>query len=477
MTRAAGLALAVALGLSAPTGALYAQPAADAGATDSEEVTGRSDRELEELVGRLTDGTTAQRRAAADEIIASIEPEDVAAVRRRLLARWRFETMPLRIQVIRAIRAVTGGRPNAPYDLLAVTLAAPRTPDLDRYVERIVLARGLARVPTVEGGRALLALAASYDGVLRHEVGRLVRNQVKDYILPAIIEFRAPSPPMRIFLRQLREGIHRVTPGETVQLRDNALLAEVLRAYGSTREPDAMQVVVSFVNNERAQVRDAARQSAEAYGSLARNAMRDAFEVYEGHDPPAEWGWERVARELYAASDRRREAEVNRRLDQGLADARAGRHDQALAHFRFVLARMPTFARRGEMIEHLITHARVLEQRDAAQAQAIWRLALWVNPEGPRAREIRGAILFLDAERALGRGVGDPELYRAVLRVDPTHARARAQIESVSHEELIRGRERRKRLGALGILALALTLLYAMTRRVARKKPRASAAR
>lgn len=474
MSRLAGVALVSSLACFAQ-GALAQNPPAAQPA--GEERTGRSDSELDALLGRLTDGTAAQRRAAADEIIASIEPEDVPAVRARLLGRWRFEPLPLRIQVIRAIRAATNNRPNAPYDLLAVTLAAPRTPELDQYIERIVLARGIAREPTAEAGRALLALAAAYDGVLRPEVGRLVRNQVKDYALPAIIEFRAPSAAMRIFLRQLREALHRVTPGETVQLRDNALLAEVLRAYGSTRQSDAMQVVVSFVNNERAQVRDAARQSAEAYGALARNAMRDAYEVYEGHDPPAEWGWERVARELYAASDRRREAEVNRRLDQGLADARAGRHDEALAHFRFVLARMPAFARRGEMIEHLITHARVLEQRDAARAQAMWRLALWVNPDGPRAREIRGAILFIEAERALGRGVGDPELYRAVLRVDPNNARARAQIERVSHEELARGRQRRRRLGALGILLLALGMIYAMTKIVARKRPRRAVAK
>ncbi len=462
---------AAALTLSLLGASAHAQPPPPAAPT-GEEGTGRSARELDALLGRLTDGTPARRRAAADEIIASIERDDVPAVRERLLARWRFEPLQMRIQVIRAIRAATGNRPNATYDLLAVTLAAPRTPDLDRYIERIVLARGLAREPSVEGGRALLALAANYDGVLRQEVGRLVRDQVKEYILPAVIGFRAPSAPMRIFLRQVRESIRRVTPGETVQLRDNALLAEVLRAYGDTRQPDAMQVVVSFVNNERAQVRDAARQSTNAYGSLARNALRDAYEVYEGHDPPAEWGWERVARELYAANDRRREAEVTRRLEQGLAAARGGRHDEALGHFRFVLARMPTFARRTEMIDALITHARLLEQRDAARAQSVWRLALWVDPEGPRSREIRGAILFIEAERALGRGVGDPELYRAVLRVDPNNARARAQIESVSHEEFVRARQRRKRIAAAGILALALGVLYAMTRHLARRPRR-----
>ena len=458
-----GLILALALG----AGAANAQPAPAAPSED--ESVGRSAREIDAMLGRLTDGSPAQRRAAADEVIASIERDDVPAVRQRLLAPWRFDPMQLRLKVIRAIRVATGGRENAPYDLLTVMLAAPRAPDTDRYVERIVLARGLARIPSADAGRALIALAAAYDGVLRQEVGRLVRAQVKDYALPAIIELRAPSEAMRIFIRQTREAIRRVTPGDTVQQRDNALLAEILRAYGSVRQADAMRVVVSFVNNERAQVRDAARQATAAYGALALNALRDAYEMYEGQDPPAAWGWERVARELYEANDRRREAEVARRMDQGLAASRAGNHEEALGHFRFVLARMPSFARRTEMVDALIAHARALESRDAARAVEVWRLALWVHPDGPHAREIRGAILFIEAERALQRGVGDPELYRAVLRVDPTNARARAQLESVSQEEVAKARTRRKRLGVAALFAVAMGVLYGMLKKPARR--------
>lgn len=460
-----GLSAALCLALCAGTAS--AQPAP---ATESEESVGRSAREVDALLGRLTDGSAAQRRAAADEVIASIERDDVPAVRQRLLAPWRFDPMQLRLKVIRAIRAATGGRENAPYDLLAVMLAAPRAPDVDRYVERIALARGLARIPSADAGRALIALAGAYDGVLRQEVGRLVRAQVKDYALPAIIELRAPSENMRIFIRQTREAIRRVTPGDTVQQRDNALLAEILRAYGSTRQPDAMKVVVSFVNNERAQVRDAARQATASYGALALNALRDAYEMYEGQDAPAAWNWERLARELYQANDRRREAEVTRRLEQGLAASRAGNHEEALGHYRYVLARMPSFARRTEMVEPLIAHARALESSDAVRAVEVWRLALWVHPDGAHAREIRGAILFIEAERSLDRGVGDPELYRAVLRVDPANARARAQLERVSQEEIAKARTRRRRLGAFGIFAVAMGMLYGMLRKPARRK-------
>jgi hypothetical protein len=240
------------------------------------------------------------------------------------------------------------------------------------------------------------------------------------------------------------------------------------------RQADAMRVVISFVNSDRAQVREAARWAVTQYGRDTIHALRDAYEMYEGRDPELAWGWERVARELYQAADRRRDAEVAARLDQGLAAARQRDDDAMLGHFRFVLARHPTFERRVEMVPALVEAARRLEGRDAARAESLWRLALWVDPAGARVREIRAAISVPRGRALAGpRGVADPELYRAVLRVDPNNARARAQIESVSHEEFLRARQRRKRYAALGILVLALGVLYGMIRHLARRPRRA----
>jgi len=279
-----------------------------------------------------------------------------------------------------------------------------------------------------------------------------------------------------VFMRQTREALRKVTPGESVQQHDNALLAEILRAYGSIRQPDAMQVAVSFVNSDRAQVRDAARWAVTQYGRESINALRSAYEMYEGHDPNPLWGWERTATELYLANDRRRMAEVTQRLDAGLAAGRGGRPQEMLGHFRWVLARHPDLERRGEMVAPLMAYARSLESEDAARAQAVWRLALWVEPEGANARTIRAAVLFIEAEQAMGRGVADPELYDAVLRVDPTHARARAQRSVVAQDEVLHSRRRRRTLGALGLLGVAMATLWLLMRRPARRLPRVGVA-
>lgn len=445
--------LAFGLSLGAPRAAA-AQPTAAAEARD--------DRELDGLLGRLTDGTPEARRAVADELIAGLEVSDIAAARQRLLAPTRVDLEQLRLKIIRLIRTVTDARPNADYDLLTLMVNAPRSHDLDWAIERVVLARGLGALASADAGRALIVFAGAHNALFRQEVGRIVRSSARDYVLPGIIEYRRPTELMRIFMTQLREALRRVTPGQTVQLRDNALLAEVLRAYGVMRQADAMRVVISFVNNDRTQVREGAREAVQQYGRDAIHALREAYEIYEGHDADPSWGWERVARELYAAYDRRREAEVLSRFDQGVTAGREGRGDDMVTGFRWVLARHPDFARRAEMVEPLMRFAQSLEQTDAARAESVWRLALWVAPEGPHAVTIRGAILYIEAERALARGVAEPELYRAVLRVDPNNTRARAQLARVAQDEVIKARAQRRALAALGLFVLAMATLWAM---------------
>jgi len=426
---------------------------------------GRSGRELDGLLAGLTDGSPRARRAAAEQAIAGIERDDLPALRERLLAPLAGVALDtLRLKLVRAVTQATAARPNAEYDLLTLLITLPRARDTDAAIERITLARAVGNLPTSEAGRVLFAFSAAFNGTFRQEVGRIVRNQLKDYVLPAIIEARSLSEMQRIFARQLREALHRVTPGETVQQRDNALLADILRAFGAMRQSDAMRVVISFVNSDRAQVREAARGAVTQYGRDPIHALRDAYEMYEGHDPDLAWGWERVARELYQAADRRRDAEVSARLDQGLAAARGREVDAMLGHFRFVLARHPTFERRTEMVPALIEAARRLEGSDAARAESLWRLALWVDPAGPRAREVRAAVLFIEAERAMAGGVADPELYRAVLRVDPNHAGARAQVESVEQSGVFVSRRRRRLAGAAGILAFAGVMLWALVK-------------
>jgi hypothetical protein len=411
---------------------------------------------LEAILQRLRADSRDARRQAVDQL-RSLEPGDVPAIRQRLLSPLGMSHLQVHAAMVRAIRQVTGGRENVDYDLLqALINYAPRSPDIDVATERIALATALGHIQTPDSGRALVAFGLAHNRIFRLASIRIAKNQLKLYVLPALIEIRRPTEDQRLFIRQMREAIRCVTPGQSVQTRDNALLAEILRAWGSVRQQDAMAVIASFVNSDRVQVREAARWAIAQFGRDALHTLRNVYETYVGEDPNPQWGWERVARELYAAYDRRKNEEVRAALDAGLAAAREGRNEEMLQRFQWVLARHPLFERRTEMVEPLVRYAQQLERTDGTRAAMLYRMALRVDPEGARASSIRASILFLEAERALARGVADPELYRAALVADPSHERARAQLEAVAQVEVLRARRRRRAIGAVGLLALAL---------------------
>ncbi len=414
---------------------------------------------LEAILARLrTEDPEARRQAVA--ALNALEASDVPAIRQRLLSNLGMSHFNVHAAMVRAIRNVTGGRENAEYDLLNALLNYPsRSADTDVATERIALATALGNIKTADSGRALVAFGLAHNRIFRLASIRVAKNQLREYICPAVIEFRRPSEDARAYLRLVREAARRVTPGECVQTRDNALLAEVLRAFGSVRQTDAMAVVANYVNSDRLQVRDAARWAITQYGRDVINTLRTTYETFVGDDPNPLWGWERISRELYAAYDRRKAEDVQSTLDSGLAAARGGRMQEMLEKFEWVLARHPLYERRAEMIEPLLRYAQSLESSDSAKAAVLYRTALRLAPDGARSSAIRAAILFLEAERSLARGVADPELYRAAIELDGSHLRARAQYEAVAQDELMKRRRRRRAIGAGGLMIVSLAAI------------------
>src|SRR6185295_1067395 len=92
--------------------------------------------------------------------------------------------------------------------------------------------------------------------------------------------------------------------------------------------------------------------------------LREAYENLIGKKPSEDWGWERVARELFAAYDRARLSEVYALMDTGLAAERAGKFEDMAQAFDRVLARAPLFERRAEMVHGYYELARSVEKAD-----------------------------------------------------------------------------------------------------------------
>ena len=257
------------------------------------------------------------------------------------------------------------------------------------------------------------------------------------------------------------EALGRKVPGDAVQTKSNQVLSEVLEAYGDTRDADALPAVLSFVNSDHAQVRDAARRSILAYRETALTKLREVYANLTGHSPPELWTAAEVARELFASDDRFRLQEVHSLMDEGLLDERANDHEAAVATFEKILARQPLFDRRAEMVTAFVLAGQAREESNPAGAAAYYRTAIRLSSDGPRASQAHSALLYLEGEDLLARGITDENLFRLAASENPGHLKARAELARIearraSHELKVR------RYAEGGIAAAAILAAIAL---------------
>ena len=248
--------------------------------------------------------------------------------------------------------------------------------------------------------RELAGLYPGFGDLLRVDVEHQLKALGERSVATLIELRRGETKSLRPWAAKMLDVLGKTVPGEAVQTTDNQVLADVLRAYGRTRDTDAARVIVSFANSDRVQVREAAR---EAVSSLAENGLwqlRESYENLVGKKAPEDWNWEKVASELFQAYDRARLAEVYGLMDEGLGAQKAGNIEAATSAFDRVLARAPMFTRRREMVAAYLDLARSLRETDRPRAMATLRKAIRVDPGGARAKEAEGELAYLEATRS-----------------------------------------------------------------------------
>jgi len=381
--------------------------------------------DVEAWIGRLTGADATARKvavAAADSATSALLP----AISKRLSELKKSVNREAMGVVIARGRAAANGAD----DSLERAMAAPVPGDAGwrDAVTVLGLSRMLAHIATTPAVRELTGIYAGFGEIFRPDVERQVRA-LGEHSVATLIELRRGDPkPLRPWAAKLLDTLEKAVPGEAVQTADNQVLADVLRAYGRTKDSDAARVIVSFANSDRTQVREAAREAVTMLGDNGIWQLRESYENLMGKKPPEDWNWEKLASELFAAFDKARLSEVYALMDEGLAAQKNGNLDAMATAFDRVLARAPSFERRRDMVRGYIDFARSLERADRPRAITILRKAVRIDPSGPRAREAESELTYLEALELAGHGVIDETAYRRAVELDPGNARAREAL-------------------------------------------------
>ncbi|HEX7668345.1 MAG TPA: hypothetical protein VF395_02120, partial [Polyangiaceae bacterium] len=421
---------------------------------------------LDAHLGHLVSKDPGVRETAVAEI-REVEPDRLPAIHRRLTTLAESSDHDAMKELLSQVRdktrdSVRGEREekkDAALDYLSMleTRARPDSKAWRDLVAVVAMSRMLEQMGTVNAARELVGIYARFGEFLRLEMQRQV-EKMGDHAVAALIEAeRHPAPKIAQWAKRQLDALGKAIPGEAVQTTDPEALADILRAYGRARDPDAARLVISFANSERTQIREAARQAVVLMGEVSTWQLRDTYENVVGKKPSREWSWERTARELFGEFDRLRLSQIHALFEEGLAAAHAGKYTEMAAAFDQVLARSPVFERAAEMVPGYLAYARShLDDAPDAAARALHRVERLATDGDSSAKEAGSLLLTLDAEALLARHVADQTLVRRALELDPRNVRANQLLDRMSRGDagVEEGRNRYTAAGAVAGAAI-----------------------
>lgn len=448
------------LGLGLSSSAVHAEPAKDEAAEPAAPKAGEatvSDADLEKMLAPLGDDEPARRAAA--KAVEGLGQGAIPAITKQLAVQRKTGAGPISAAVKTAKDAAGKSHEVDLYEALLKTKSegAGYRP----AVTTVVLLQALAHIGTTPALKQLAKVSVDHNGLLRQEVARHVKA-LGDKAVPALIESRKESNEIRHWAVAQLESMGKRIPGDAVQTKDNQVLADVLRAFAFVHDMDALPVLLSFVNSDRIQVRAAARDALAQFGQDAVWKLKEAYSNVLGKPVPEGWQAAQIAKELFAAYDRIRLQEVHGLMDEGLAKEKEGKLEDAVAAFDKVLARQPMFERRGEMVGAYVAMAEKIGESDTPKSLGLYRKAVRLWPESPRVTHIEAEIAYLEGKELLARGIADVEPFKRALTLEPTHDKARAELNRL--ETNVEERQEKVRAlaaaGAVVVVALAGILLF-----------------
>jgi hypothetical protein len=462
--------LASLLASSAASGPAHAQSPSNAPGSSVPASSERAAGNVDEWIGKLT-GTDAAGRKAAMAAFDVVTPAMLPAIAARLAELKKSANRDAMAAVLALVRKDAGDDAHPAKSGAALgadrferVMASPNSRDEAwRDVASILgLSRMLARIGTTPAVRELAGIYPGFGDVFRIDVEREMRSLGERAVATLIELRRGEAKPLRPWAAKLLDALGKSVPGEAVQTADNQVLADVLRAYGRTKDTDAARVIVSFANSDRTQIREAAREAVAMLAGDGIWQLRESYENLLGKKPPEDWGWEKLSTELFAAYDRARLAEVYALMDEGIAAYKGGKLEAMATAFDRVLARAPTFEKRREMVPGYIDYARSIERADRSRAMAVLRKVVRVDPTGPRAREAESELVLLEAQDLAAHGLVDETGYQRAVELDPNNREAKEALARVQATSGTNSGFTRYVLGAIFAVAAAACAAVAL---------------
>jgi hypothetical protein len=310
------------------------------------------------------------------------------------------------------------------YLSMLVTHGQPSKKSWQDLIAVVAMSRMLVQIATIGAARELIDVYVRFGEFLRVDTQKNLAK-VGDTAVAALIEatHHKAEKIAHWAARQL-DGMGKGIPGEAVQTEDHAALADILRAYGRIRDPDAARIVISFANTERSLVRDGARQSVALMGQTALWQLRDMYENTIGKRAPRDWTWERTARELFAEYDRLRLSKVHQQFEAGAAARQSGDLRKMREHWDRVLSQSPGFERAAEMAPGYLEYADKFAEIEAGQVRIVLTRVERIASDEAHRKRAQSLALILAAKEQAARGVAEAYLVRRALELDPSNRRA-----------------------------------------------------
>ena len=348
------------------------------------------------------------------------------------------------------------------FDLLAALQATHPNPTADDVIaiEIEAIFSKLQAIATTPAITAMIDHAGIHRSQFRFDVARRVRT-TGDRALPALILAKGgPVWENKKWAATQLEAMGKRVAGDAVQTKSDDVLVQVLTAFGTVHDRDALPVTLAFTSSERKVVREAARASVLAYDKDARPNLAEVYGNLVGHPPAADVPASKIAADLFALQDKQRLADLYAIVDLGLKAQAGGDNAGAVEQFDRALAREPSLDRKKEMVPAFVARGDSLAETDPMAARRAYEEALALDPDTPRKGQILGALALLDAEALQKRGIDDRASWERVLESDPGNAKANAAIERLNAAHADRSsRANEYEVGAAGALVLICALV------------------